>query len=97
MYRSVYPGGWLYEDPLSYQANHHIRKCCLKYTTDNASQTSQTKGRFNESKQWETEVEDGCEDRGGVTSGEDCDKVTVGVVGEVVGEGEDKDGSEVGV
>ena len=59
-----------------------------KYTDDNASQTSQTKGRFNESKQWETEVEDGCEDRGGVTSGEDCDKVTVGVVGEVVGEGE---------
>ena len=33
-------------------------------------------------------MEDGCEDRGGVTSGEDCDKVTVGVVGEVVGEGE---------
>ena len=29
--------------------------------------------------------------------GEDCDKVTVGVVGEVVGEGEDKGGSEVDV
>ena len=37
----------------------------------------------------------GREDRGGVTGGEDCDKVTVGVVGDVVGEG-DEDGSKVG-
>ena len=32
----------------------------------------------------------GREDGVGVTGGEDCDKVTVGVVGEVVGEGEDE-------
>ena len=37
----------------------------------------------------------GREDRGGVTGGEDCDKLTVGVVGDVVGEG-DEDGPEVG-
>ena len=37
----------------------------------------------------------GREDRGGVTGGEDCDKVTVGVVGDVVGDG-DEDGSDVG-
>ena len=36
----------------------------------------------------------GGEDYGGVTSREDCDKVTVGVVGEVVGEGEGEDGME---
>ena len=29
-----------------------------------------------------------------MTSREDCDKVTVGVVGEVVGEGEGEDGME---
>ena len=51
-------------------------------------------------REWETEVEDGfrvVKIIGGVTGEEDCDKVTVGVVGEVVGEGEGEDGSEVGV
>ena len=45
--------GCMNEDPLSYQANHHITisgsaAYQLKCTSNNASQTSQTKGRSME-------------------------------------------------